>query len=252
MEEWDYPGAMGTNDDTALKRLGEVRTLLPFERFNPGGLTAVWAVENSRDALFEALRRRETYGTSGTRIEVRFFGGWGYDTNMCDVEDFVELGYQQGVPMGRDLPPMPGAAGAPTFAVMAKKDPGVEGHPGADLQQIQIVKGWVDAEGNEMEQVIVIAGDPGNGAGVDTSTCEMTGDGWETLCAVWTDPDFDPGVPAFYYARVVENPSCSWRQYECNRLPEGERPDICSGGGIVQMTIQERAVTSPIWYEPQR
>ena len=250
VEEWDYPGAMGTNDDTPRKRLGEVRTVLPFERFNPGGLTAVWAVENSRDALFEALRRRETYGTSGTRMEVRFFGGWGYPAGLCQDDDFVTTGYEDGVPMGQDLPQMPAGAGAPTFAVRAKKDPGVEGHPGADLQQIQIVKGWVDDEGNEMEQVIVIAGDPDNGAGVDSSTCEMTGEGWETLCAVWTDPDFDPGVPAFYYARVIENPSCSWRQYECNKLPEGERPDICSGGDIVQMTIQERAVTSPIWYEP--
>jgi len=250
VEEWDYPGAMGTNDDTPRKRLGEVRTVLPFERFNPGGLTAVWAVENSRDALFESLRRRETYGTSGTRMEVRFFGGWGYPAGLCQDDDFVTTGYEDGVPMGQDLPQMPAGAGAPTFAVRAKKDPGVEGHPGADLQQIQIIKGWVDAAGNEMEQVIVIAGDADNGAGVDTKTCEMTSDGWETLCAVWTDPDFDPGVPAFYYVRVIENPSCSWRQYECNRLPEGERPDICSGGDIVQMTIQERAVTSPIWYEP--
>jgi hypothetical protein len=251
VEEYDYPGAMGTNDDTPEKRLGEVRTVLPFERFNPGGLTAVWAVENSRDALFEALRRRETYGTSGTRLEVRFFGGWEYAAGLCGDDDFVATGYEEGVTMGRDLPPMPAGAGAPTFAVRAVKDPGVEGHPGADLQQIQIIKGWVDAEGNEMEQVIVVAGDPDNGAGVDTDTCEMTGDGRETLCAVWTDPDFDPDLPAFYYVRVIENPSCSWRQYECNRLPEGERPEVCSGG-IVQMTIQERAITSSIWYEPQR
>lgn len=251
VEEYDYPGAMGTNDDTAQKRLGEVRTILPFERYNPGGLTAVWAVENSRDALFEALRRRETYGTTGTRLEVRFFGGWEYAAGQCGDDDFVATGYERGVPMGRDLPPMPAAAGAPTFAVRVAKDPGVEGHPGADLQQIQIIKGWVDADGNEMEKVILVAGDPDNGAGVDTETCERTGEGWETLCAVWTDPDFDPGVPAFYYVRVIENPSCSWRQYDCNGFPEGEQPEACSGG-TVQMTIQERAITSPIWYEPQR
>ena len=119
------------------------------------------------------------------------------------------------------------------------------------MQQIQIIKGWVDADGNEMEKVILVAGDPDNGAGVDTETCERTGEGWETLCAVWTDPDFDPGVPAFYYVRVIENPSCSWRQYDCNGFPEGEQPEACSGG-TVQMTIQERAITSPIWYEPQR
>ncbi len=250
VEEYDYPGAMGINDDTTEKRLGAVREiLLPFELFNPGGLTAVWAVEDSRDALFEALQRRETYGTSGTRIEVRFFGGWGYPADMCEDDDFVAIGYEKGVPMGGDLPARPDTTSAPTFAVMAMKDPGVEGHPGADLQQIQIVKGWIDADGNEMEKVIVVAGNPQNGASVDAETCERIGDGWETLCAVWTDPDFDPDAPAFYYVRVIENPSCSWRQYDCNTFAEGERPESCSNPAVEKM-IQERAITSPIWYEP--
>jgi len=250
VEEYDYTGAMGVNDNTPEERLGEVHTFpLPYELYNPGGLTAVWAVENSRDALFEALQRRETYGTTGTRIEVRFFGGWEYPADMCESDDFVVIGYEKGVPMGGDLPARPDMASAPTFAVMATKDYGVEDHPGADLQQIQIIKGWIDADGNEMEEVIVVAGDPENGASVDTETCERTGEGWETLCAVWTDPDFDPDLPAFYYVRVIENPSCSWRQYDCNTFPEGERPASCSDPAVAKI-IQERAITSPIWYEP--
>ena len=250
VEEYDYPGHMGINDDTAEERLGEVRTFpLPYELYNPGGLTAVWAVENSRDALFEAFQRRETYSTSGPRITVRFFGGWEYPADMCEDDDFVVIGYERGVPMGGDLPARPDATSAPTFAVMAIKDPGVEGHPGADLQQIQIIKGWVDADGNEMEEIIVVAGNPENGASVDTETCERIGEGWETLCAVWTDLDFDPDVPSFYYVRVIENPSCSWRQYDCNTFSEGERPESCSDP-TTDTIIQERAITSPIWYEP--
>ena len=249
VEEYDYPGHMGTNDDTAEERLGNVSTLLPYELYNPGGLTAVWAVENSRDALFEAFQRRETYATSGPRITARFFGGWEYPADMCENDDFVKIGYERGAPMGGDLPARPDTTSAPTFAVMAIKDPGVEGHPGADLQQIQIIKGWIDGEGNEMEKVIVVAGNPENGASVDTETCERIGEGWETLCAVWTDPDFDPDVPAFYYVRVIENPSCSWSQYDCNTFPEGERPESCSDSAVAKI-IQERAITSPIWYEP--
>jgi hypothetical protein len=249
VEEYDYPGHMGMNDDTPSERLGEIRSILPYELYNPGGLTAVWSVENSRDALFEAFRRRETYSTSGPRIAVRFFGGWEYPADMCEDDDFVVIGYEWGVPMGGDLPARPDATSAPTFAVMAAKDPGVEGHPGADLQQIQIIKGWIDADGNEREKVIVVAGNPENGASVDTDTCERIGEGWETLCAVWTDPDFDPDVPAFYYVRAIENPSCSWRQYDCDTFSEGERPESCSDAAV-HKAIQERAITSPIWYEP--
>ena len=251
VEEYDYPGAMGLNDNTPTKRLGEVSALLPYVRYNPGGLTAVWAVENSRDALFEALQRRETYATTGPRIEVRFFGGWEYPPDMCKRSDFVVIGYENGVPMGGTLPARSGSARAPTFAIMAKKDPGVPGYPGADLQQIQIIKGWIDRQGNEREKVIVVAGNPENGATVDAETCQRIGEGWDTLCSVWTDPDFDPDVPAFYYVRAIENPSCSWRQYDCNTFLGGERPKSCFDTAVAKV-IQERAITSPIWYEPTR
>ncbi len=255
VEEYSFPGHVGRADDTIEKRLAldeeYVNIAYLPHTYGAGGLTAAWAVENSRDALFEAFRNRETYSTSGPRITVRFFGGWDYPENLCEAPDFVPIGYERGVPMGGDLPGKPTGKSAPTLIVWAEKDPGVEGHPGTDLQQIQIIKGWVDVNGVDHEKIYTVAGDPDNGASVDKDTCATIGKGWETLCTQWTDPDFDPSVPAFYYARVVENPTCSWRQYDCNALPEDvrESADICSGE-MYQTVIQERAVTSPIWYDP--
>ncbi len=253
VEEYEFPGHIGNLDDTPEKRLGleEISTANYInESYGAGGLTAAWAVENSRDALFESFRNRETYSTSGPRITIRFFGGWDYPADLCDNPDFVSIGYEKGVPMGGDLP-QSGDVTVPTFVVWAEKDPGVEGHPGTDLQQIQIIKGWIDANGEPHEKVYTVAGDPNNGATVDKDTCATIGEGSETLCAQWPDIDFDPANSAFYYARVVENPTCSWRQYDCNELSENVRrsADICSGE-IYQTVIQERAVTSPIWYDP--
>ncbi len=231
---------------------------LPFPDradFNPGGLGVLWAEENSRDALFAAMRRREAYGTSGPRITVRFFGGWDYPSNWCGSSDFVAEGYAGGVPMGGDLPPR-GTSSAPRFGVSALRDPGGNGVPTTALQRIQVIKGWV--EGSEVrERVYEIAGDPENGADVDLLTCTPRGQGFDRLCQVWTDPDFDPSARAFYYARVVENPSCRWNTWRCN-----EQGADCSDPGSVPRelraccdpevpkTIQERAWTSPIWYTP--
>ncbi len=250
-EEYNFKGCMGNADDTPQKRLGPKIKTHNFRVYNPGGLTGVWSVENSRDALFEAFRRRETYSTSGTRISVRLFGGWDYPSTLCEDPDFVPTGYDKGVPMGGTLTALQNNNASPVFAVTATKDPGVEGHPGTDLQLIQIIKGWIDADGEEQEKIYDVAGDANNGASVDMSTCEISGEGWETLCAVWTDPDFDPAISAFYYARVVENPTCSWRQYDCNEFSadDPERPDNCDAADL-NMEIQERAVTSPIWYDP--
>ncbi len=225
--------------------------------FNPGGLAVLWAEENTRDALFSAMRRREAYGTSGTRPIVRFFGGWDYPENLCQDGRFVERGYAGGVPMGGDLPAASGlgAARAPHFALWAMQDPGSATSPGTPLQRVQIVKGWVE-DGELAERVIDVAGGP-NDAHVDTATCERRGHGAKTLCSVWSDPDFNPAEPAFYYARVLENPSCRWSQYICNaaRVDCNEPssvPDALAGccAEDHRPVIQERAWTSPIWYTP--
>ena len=220
--------------------------------FNPGGLAVLWAEENSREALFQAMRRREAYATSGPRIEVRLFGGSGYDPGLCDSPGLVQAGYDGGVPMGGVLA---AGGGAPSFVVAALKDGGTSQRPGTPLQRIQIVKGWLEA-GEVRIAVHEVAGDPNNGADVDLATCEPSGSGFDQLCSVWSDPDFSPGAPAFYYARVLENPTCRWHVYACNAAgvdcadPNsiGEGYEGCCSGQPA--TIQERAWTSPIWYEP--
>ncbi len=222
----------------------------PIPGMNPGGVAAVWAEENSRESIFEALRRRETYGTSGPRIQVRFFGGWDYPDDLCSRADFVQRGYAGGVAMGGDLPERPaGTAIAPVFGVSALRDPGTPAHPGTPLQRVQIVKGWVGDDGLYQQRVSEVAGSAENGAGVDLASCEPRGAGHDSLCQVWRDPDFDPARRAVYYARVVENPSCRQSTFACNALPPEGRPPGCSDARVPK-TIQERAWTSPIWYTP--
>lgn len=225
---------------------------------NPGGLAVVWAEENSRDALFEALRRRETYGTSGPRMLVRFFGGWSYPAALCDSADLVSQGYGNGVPMGGDLapPPVDDANAAPTFALSVLQDPGTADAPGAPLQRLQIIKVWVE-DGAVQEHVFDVAGDPNNGASVDGATCQRRGKGFASLCSVWRDPHFNRAVPALYYARVLENPSCRWSAYVCNArqvdcgVPSSVPRELVSCcDSQYPRTIQERAWTSPIWYTP--
>jgi hypothetical protein len=221
--------------------------------FNPGGLAVLWAEENSRDSLFEAMRRREAYGTSGPRIQVRFFGGFGIDTELCGGSDFAARGYAGGVPMGGDLPPPPGGAPAPRFAVWALADPGTLDRAGTKLQRIQVVKGWLEG-GEPREAVFDVAGDAQNGAGVDPATCRPTGPGFSDLCAVWNDPDFDPRSPALWYVRVLENPSCRWNAHACLAArvdcasPAPGLEPCCDAA--VPKTIQERAWTSPVFYAP--
>ena len=195
---------------------------------NLGGLAGVWAEENSRESLFEAIRRRETYGTSGPRIPVRFFGGFGYDAELCTADDLVAQGYAGGVPMGGELPDLPEEGAAPTFIVHALRDPGTEARPGTALQRIQIVKGWMDAEGNIQQRVFDVAGGS-NDAGVDPASCAPRGTGHESLCGVWTDPDFDPEGRAVYYARAIENPSCRQTGWACAEGPGSAGLVRCAG-----------------------
>lgn len=215
--------------------------------FNPGGLAVVWAEQNTRDSIFDGMKQKETYATSGTRPEVRFFAGYDYPTDICsmDADTLAQTGYAAGVPMGSTLGSRDDKS--PRFVVFAKKDQ-------HQLQRIQIVKGWTDAAGDVHEKVIDVVGDTSGSASVDVDTCETSGPGYDRLCKLWVDPEYDALQSAFYYARVLENPSCRWSQYECNRQAvDCEQPDSvpaefagCCAARIPK-TIQERAWTSPIW-----
>ncbi|MDX1496970.1 MAG: DUF3604 domain-containing protein, partial [Salinisphaeraceae bacterium] len=253
VSESDFPGHAGAG----LNPSEGVPGLTDVIEASPGGLAVLYAEENSRPSLFAAMQRREAYATSGTRPVVRFFGGWDIPANACGRSDFVELGYANGVPMGGDLPAAPGGDSAPIFAVSALRDPGGPGVTSEPLQRIQIIKGWIDENGEKQEQVYEVAGDPNNGASVDLSNCQTSGSGFASLCSVWQDPDFSVDQHAFYYARVVENPSCRWSTYQClaanvncdepESVPE-PLADCCNTD--FPKTIQERAWTSPIWYRP--
>jgi Protein of unknown function (DUF3604) len=223
--------------------------------FNPGGLAVLWAEENSREGLFQAMRRREAYATSGTRILLRFFGGSDYDADLCNRSDLVEAGYAGGVPMGGVLSEAQlTEPTAPRFVVSAMRDPGSFERPGVDLQRIQIIKGSL-VGGEPAFVVHEIAGSADNGASVDPTTCEPQGQGADSLCAVWQDPNFDPASPAFYYVRVLENPSCRWHQYLCNAggVDCADPATVTEGfEGCCEWPAeqQERAWSSPIWYAP--
>jgi len=248
VEEEAFIGHRGTDDDVPEKQLGSGSLYPGGIVFSPGGLTGVWAEENSRSSLFDAVRRREVFGTSGPRIAVRFFAGWDYGAGLCGDPALLRKAYAGGVAMGGTLAARPSAASGPTFVVSALRDVGVPGRPGVALQRLQIVKGWI-AGGQPQQQVFDVAGSADNGAVVDVDTCTPRGPGADTLCTVWQDPEFDPAQRAVYYARVLENPSCRWSTYTCNRLPVDQRPPACSDPSVPK-TIQERAWTSPIWYEP--
>lgn len=245
VSEADFVGHVG-NEDATPEMLLRVASLADGGVENsPGGLVAVWAEENTRPAVFDALRRREAWGTSGPRIVVRVFAGWDLP-DLCGRDDAVAVGDAQGVPMGGVLSDPPEGAAFRLY-VRADADPGTTERPGGLLQRIQIVKGWLD--GDEVrEQVVDVAGGP-NGATVDVGTCTPSGEGETSLCATWEDPDFDPEVPAFYYARVLEDPSCRWSQHACNRLAMDDRPMACFDPDWTQ-PIQERAWSSPVWVAP--
>ena len=219
-------------------------------RYITAGLTAVWAPENTRGALFDAMERREVYATTGPRMRVRFFGGYGFNEADADRRDLAQIGYQKGVPMGADLPKAKDGQ-APSFLVYALRD-----SVGANLDRVQIIKGWMDADGKTQEQIYDVAvsddrsiGDDGRCKTPVGDTVDLTIPAWTNtigaseLGGVWTDPDFDPSQSAFYYARVIEIPTPRWTAYDAVKYKLDLPAEIPLKG-------QERAYTSPIWYTP--
>jgi hypothetical protein len=216
------------------------------------GYAAVWAKENTRASLWDAMQRKETYATTGPRMVVRFFGGWDFEARDAENRLPAQIGYTKGVPMGGDLSDAP-AGKAPTFLVAALKDP-----IGANLDRYQIVKGWLDKDGKLHEKVYDVAWSGGRrpdastgklppiGSTVDVANATWTNTlGTPELIAVWKDPDFDSKQPAFYYGRVIEIPTPRWTAYDAKRFGSQPLPGT-------RMTITERAYTSPIWYTPAR
>jgi hypothetical protein len=212
------------------------------------GLAAVWATDNTREAIWDAMDRKEVYASTGTRLMVRFFGGWNYTMDDLNSRQPAFRGYEKGVPMGGDI--SGGSGNAPTFMIYALRDP-----VGANLDRIQIVKGWLDDDGDTHEKIYNVAWSTGRelsadgklppvGNTVDVAAANWTNTiGASELGTVWTDPDFDPEQRAFYYARVLEIPTPRWVVYDAfrfgTRIPDG-----------AETTHQERAYTSPIWYTP--
>ena len=228
-------------------KLGKIEGYEPVA----SGYQGVWATDNTRAALFDAMLRKETYATTGPRIPVRFFGGWEYADNDLRSRAPAFRGYEKGVPMGGDLPPPAEGKTAPTFMVYALRDP-----VGANLDRIQIVKGWINPDGRTMERVYDVAVSGGRKIDVDGrcrtpvgNTVDVEAANWTNtigapeLATVWTDPEFDPTQSAFYYARVIEIPTPRWVLYDKVRFG-AEIPKEA------KLVHQERAYTSPIWYNP--
>jgi hypothetical protein len=265
-EEDNFWGKMALDSTPETKHKFGVGRGVTGWNIGAGGLAGVWADENTREAIFAAFRRREVYATTGSRMRVRFFGGWDFDQNDVEAFDLAEAGYAKGVPMGGDLAGRPQAPGglrglfgadapdAPSFLIQAVKAPN-----GANLDRVQVVKGWIGAEGQSQEKVYDVAWSgldtgerereatglvPAVGNTVDLETGHYTNDiGTAELVSVWTDPDFESSERAFYYVRVLEIPTPRHSLLDGIALqtdPPPEQPP----------TLQERAYTSPIWYTP--
>ena len=252
-DENGYTGKLPMMDGSAGLRTGAaglgLDKMTPARKWGSGGLAAVWAPENTREALFDAMQRRETFATSGPRITVSLFGGWGFPDGAAMAPDVDTLGRANGVPMGGDLPLAPDGGVAPEFIAVAQRDP-----LGANLDRIQMIKGWVDADGISHEAIFDLAWSDDRGieedtrklapvgSTVDPQTATYTNDiGAAQLTAQWRDPHFDAKQEAFYYLRVLEIPTPRWSTYDALQL--GIKP-------MAPVAIQERAISSAIWYQP--
>ncbi|TXS96148.1 DUF3604 domain-containing protein [Parahaliea maris] len=253
VEEDNHHGKLPIMDGSAAIRLGKAY-LIPEEEhraanWESAGLAAVWAEENTRESIFDAMRRKETYATSGPRMTVRFFAGAQYPEGLMDDPEWLQRAYASGVPMGGELQAASSEDTSPRFVVMAAKDP-----QGANLDRIQIIKGWVDASGQSHERIHDVAlaenrqADPASKAANPVGNTVNIADasytnaiGSPMLQVQWTDPDFSPTQHAFYYARVLEIPTPRWSTYDAKLLGV-EAPEPA--------TLQERAVTSAIWLQP--
>lgn len=248
IEEDNYTGKFGFEQEPRHRLEGPPgvpeSAIRQVQKFSSGGVAGVWAVSNTRAAIFDAMIRKETFATSGPRLRVRMFAGYDYPDGLMNRPDWLQGAYDGGVPMGGDLLPAPEGA-APTFLIAAVKEPG-----GANLDRIQIIKGWIE-DGEQRERIydVALSGDRTDaseavGNTVDVATASYTNDiGAAELSVAWTDPDFDPDLPALYYARVLQIPTPRWSTYDARTLgvevPEG-----------LPTSIQERAWSSPIWYTP--
>ncbi|PHS63290.1 MAG: hypothetical protein COB12_09700 [Flavobacterium sp.] len=246
IEEDNYTGKFGMENDPSHRVNGvpgfPEANKLQVREFSSGGLAGIWAEENTREAIYNAMLRKETFGTSGTRMKVRFFGSFNFDKEIISDKDWLTKAYATGVPMGSDL--SNSGENAPTFIVQAIKEAN-----GANLDRVQIIKGWVDANGETHEKIYNVAlsddridGKIPVGNTVDLKTAKYSNTiGAVQFFTTWTDPEFDATQNAFYYVRVIEIPTPRWSTYDAVTLGIPVRTDIPS-------TIQERGWSSPIWY----
>jgi hypothetical protein len=248
VDEADFQGHLGMSDRTPASQLGGTTLAVRPVVAGPGGLAGVWAEENARDAIFDALRRRETFGTSGPRITVRMFAGWDLPDDLCGRADLAAVGYAGGVPMGGELRAR--AGGALKIVAAALRDAGTPEHPGDKLQRMQVIKVWVTPDGAPHEKVFDVAGDAGVGKDLDLATCTPSPAGADALCSVWKDPEYASEARAAYYVRVLEVPTCRWSKRVCNGLPPDQQAALkCDALGVAD-AIQERAWSSPVWVSP--
>lgn len=250
VEEKNFTGKIATDAHISDHLPQERPVIFPAWEMSASGLTGVWAEQNTRESIFNAMKRKEVYATTGPRIALRVFGGFAFTAEDAQANDIAAVGYRKGIPMGGDLTNAPRDK-APSLLIHAAKDP-----VGANLDRVQVIKGWIDTDNQAQERIYDVAWSgermpgadgkvPEVGNTVDVSTALYTNDiGSAQLAASWTDPDFDPALSAFYYVRVIEIPTPRHSLYDAVAM--GVDPEITG----YPATIQERAYSSPLWYTP--